>query len=207
MTDSDTRPDTSGDTSGDTAVDTPVQQGDPGAVMAAAKQPVGPGRVSFVGGLIAVVVLALGVVLAHDTLSAVGLVSGEPWLTTSANALDGLRSALWALPVGILLALAGLWLLSVSLRPRPRNALSVRATTGVYLRPRDVERVVVRAVSDVGGVLKAKADASGRKVEVTVETTGDDTVTDEARTAAQRSLESLDPVPTVAIKTTKGASA
>ncbi len=171
------------------------------APMAAAKPPVGVGPVPFVGAVLALVLVAVGVAGIRDALVAIGAVEGEPWIDTVVDTVDGWQPQFWLVPAGIALVLLGVWLILVALRPRSRTGVAVRAATGVFLRTGDVERLAARAASDVDGVLSARSSASHRKVEVRVAVTGGANTADRVRTAVQDALQPLESIPTVQVKT------
>ena len=171
------------------------------APMAAAKPPVGVGPVPFVGAVLALVLVAVGVAGIRDALVAIGAVEGEPWIDSVVDTVDGWQPQFWLVPAGIALVLLGVWLVLVALRPRSRTGVAVRAATGVFLRTGDVERLAARAASDVDGVLSARSSASHRKVEVRVAVTGGANTADRVRTAVQDALQPLESIPTVQVKT------
>ena len=171
------------------------------APMAAAKPPVGVGPVPFVGAVLALVLVAVGVAGIRDALVAIGAVEGEPWIDSVVDTVDGWQPQFWLVPAGIALVLLGVWLILVALRPRSRTGVAVRAATGVFLRTGDVERLAARAASDVDGVLSARSSASHRKVEVRVAVTGGGNTADRVRTAVQDALQPLESIPTVQVKT------
>ena len=169
------------------------------APMAAAKPPVGVGPVPFVGAVLALVLVAVGVAGIRDALVAIGAVEGEPWIDSVVDTVDGWQPQFWFIPAGIALVLLGVWLILVALRPRSRTGVAVRAATGVFLRTGDVERLVARAASDVDGVLSARSSASHRKVEVQVAVTGGSATGDRVRAAVQDVLQPLENAPTVQV--------
>lgn len=174
--------------------------------MAAAKAPVGHGPVPAIGIVLSLAVIGLGVVGIRDALVSAGAIEGETWISSVVELFDGWRPELWLVPVGVLLVLLGLWLLLVAVRPRPRTGIAVRAETGVYLRAADVKRIAVRAAADVDGVLTASADASRRKVDVQIATTGDSSTAERVRAAVQEVLQPLEVQPTVRVKVAGGRS-
>ena len=171
------------------------------APMPAAKPPVGVGPVPFVGAVLALVLVAVGLAGIRDALVAIGAVEGEPWIDSVVDTVDGWQPQFWLVPAGIALVLLGVWLILVALRPRSRTGVAVRAATGVFLRTGDVERLAARAASDVDGVLSARSSASHRKVEVRVAVTGGANTADRVRTAVQDALQPLESIPTVQVKT------
>lgn len=166
--------------------------------MEAAKQPIGVGPAPLVGLLVAVLIVAVGVVGVQHALYATDLV-GTSWLDETIEGVDGLRSALWVLLLGVALIVVGLWLLLGALRPRPKKAVALRAETGVFLRPRDLERLAGAAATDVPGVLDAGASATRRKVTVKVEGTGDQEVAANVTTAVRERLAGLENPPSVSV--------
>ncbi|MEO3938953.1 DUF6286 domain-containing protein [Dermatophilaceae bacterium Soc4.6] len=178
--------------------------------MAAAKTPVGPGVISLVGIVLALLVIAAGVVGAQTALVAAGALKGRSWLTSAVTAVDGLSPALWMLPVGIVVALVGLWLVLTAVKPRPRTAVALQAATGVFLRPRDVARLAAAAADDVDGVRDAHASASRTKVTLRITTTtADDTaeqnrVADAVRSAVAQRLSALQKPLRITVRTQGG---
>ncbi len=166
--------------------------------MDAAKQPIGAGPAPLGGLLVAALIVAVGVVGVQHALYAGGLV-GTSWLDETIAGVDGLRSALWVLLLGVALVIVGVWLLVTALRPRPKKALALRAETGVYLRPRDLERLASAAATDVPGVLDVSASATRRKVKITVEATGDQDVAANVTAAVRDRLSSLERPPGVSV--------
>lgn len=171
------------------------------APMAAAKPPVGVGPVPFVGAVLALVLVAVGVAGIRDALVGIGAVEGEPWIDSVVDTVDGWQPQFWLVPAGIALVLLGGWLILVALRPRSRTGVAVRAATGVFLRTGDVERLAAWAASDVDGVLSARSSATRRKIEVRVAVTGGANTADRVRTAVQDALQPLESIPTVQVKT------
>lgn len=169
--------------------------------MDAANTPVGPGAISVIGMVLAVLLSTLGVVAVRDAFVAAGWLDGTSWLQAAITPLDGLAPAGWAVPAGLALIALGLWLLMTALRPRPRTAIAVRAQTGVFLRPRGVQRLAVTAAEHVDGVLSAKASTARRRMTITVTTTGDEGIGDRVREVVSTRLAPLASPPTVRVRT------
>lgn len=165
----------------------------------AAKTPLGPGVVTVVGLALAVLVVALGVVGVHDALVAAGAVNGTPWIDAAVQPLSGLTPAAWLVPVGIALTLLGLWLLLTALRPRPRRAIALQASTGVFLRNRDVATLARNAAQDVDGVTSAKVTANPRKVVVAATTTTTEDVEPSVTEAVATRLGALAKMPAIRV--------
>jgi len=131
--------------------------------------------------LLALVVLALGVVGIRDGLVAAGAFGGSSWTKNTANAIDGLTARTWMIPAGIGLAVLGLWWLLAALKPRKRTEISLSGTPGAWMRPADLARLVQPTVENVEGVVSASTSATRRTVTVKATTTARDST--EVRTA------------------------
>lgn len=175
--------------------------------LAAAKPPIGSGAVTALGMLLAVLVVALGVAGVHDALVASGAVTGTSWLEAATGSVDGFAPGAWALVLGIVLALVGLWLLLKALTPRRPSDLALQAGTGVFLRPRDAARLARAAAQDVDGVVSATSTATRRTVSVTVRTTSPNGVEAQVQQAVTDRLQGLADRPRVRVTVkTEGGS-
>jgi len=136
--------------------------------------------------LLALVVLALGVVGIRDALIAAGAFGGSSWTKNTANAIDGLTARTWMIPVGIGLAVLGLWWLLAALKPRKRTEISLSGTPGAWMRPGDLARLAQPTVENVDGVVSASTSATRRTVTVKATTTARDSA--EVRTAVTEAV-------------------
>lgn len=157
------------------------------------KPPVGTGASPLVAQLVAVALVALGVVAVQHLLATLGAIEQASWAVTvlqSADGIDGSSGAVLA--VAVVLVVVGLLLLPVALRPRPRRGLAVEARTGVDLRPRDLERVLHASLEGIDAVSGVDVDVRGRR-KVRVKVTS---VAGESRDAEITSTvrERVDPV-------------
>ncbi len=177
----------------------------PARSMPAAKTPVGSGALAALGLILALLLTAAGVVLTRDALVYFTLLTGTPWTRSVARAVNGVTAAAWLVPLGIALALVGLWLLWRAVRPRARTAVSLTSATGVFLRPHDIARFAETAAESVSGVISADVNASRRSVTVQVRGTGSEDLADQVRAAVTERLSALDSPP--AIKVTAGGPA
>jgi len=152
--------------------------------------------------LLALVVLALGVVGIRDALVAAGAFGGSSWTKNTANAIDGLTARTWMIPAGIGLAVLGLWWLLAALKPRKRTEISLSGTPGAWMRPGDLARLVQPTVENVEGVVSASTSATRRTVTVKATTTARDSA--EVRTAVTDAvgdrLSALRRAPRVKVK-------
>lgn len=170
-----------------------------GPAMRAAQQKSGAGRVGFVGPLMAVLLTAIGVVLLHDAIARTDSRPGRTWIAAINDSLDGLTAEWWMIPLGLVVALIGVWLIVTALRPRSRKTLAVTSQTGVFLRTGDIARLASAAADDVDGVLSASSVASRRKVSVTVESDRDQ-IADLVRDAVTERLSALQKPPAVKVR-------
>lgn len=152
--------------------------------------------------LLALVVLALGVVGVRDALVAAGAFGGSSWTKNTANAIDGLTAHTWMIPAGIGLAVLGLWWLLAALKPRKRTEISLTGTPGAWMRPGDLARLVQPTVENVEGVVSASTSATRRTVTVKATTTARDPA--QVRTAVTEAvgdrLSALRRAPRVKVK-------
>jgi len=152
--------------------------------------------------LLALVVLALGVVGIRDALVAAGAFGGSSWTKNTANAIDGLTARTWMIPAGIGLAVLGLWWLLAALKPRKRTEISLSGTPGAWMRPGDLARLVQPTVENVEGVVSASTSATRRTVTVKATTTARDSA--QVRTALTEAvgdrLAALGRAPRVKVK-------
>lgn len=174
--------------------------------MTAAKTPVASGAIATLGLLLALLLTVAGVVAVRDALVYAGVVQGTPVLSHAARAVNGVTPAAWLVPVAVVLALLGLWLLVTALRPRPRKAVALSAQTGVFLRPGDVSRLAETAAEQVDGVLDVSVSAKTRTATATVRTTGDDGIVEHVREAVTQRLAPLENPPALKIRSTGGTS-
>lgn len=181
----------------------PSRDGAGGAqeTLKAAKTPVGPGAITFVGAVLSLLVIAIGTVGLQTAASAVAITNSQPWLTRAIKGTNGLRPLWWMLILGIVLVLAGLWLLVTALRPRPKTAVALNAQTGVFLRPRDLARLAEHAADDVDGVAAIHARATRGKVTLRVESTGGPGVAEAVKAAVAERFAAVRRAPRVSVKT------
>lgn len=178
-----------------------AQDGEAGGPLRAAKEPVGPGGVTYVGMLLALIVLLVGATGLQTAAAAAGLTTSRPWWTRAVEGVQGLRPLSWAVPVAVLLVLVGLWLVVTGLRPRPKTAVALEANTGVFLRPRDLAQLAEDAADDVDGVTAVHATASRGRVSLTVHSTGGPSVAEAVQQAVSQRLSPLKNEVRVAVRT------
>lgn len=141
--------------------------------------PVRPGRAplatagaSYLAVLIALLVIAVGVVGLRDGVIAAGWIGGTPWTPVAVDWLAALRPGGWMLPVGAVLAIAGLACVVTSIKPRRKPTAEVAAATAVFINLSDTARVATAAAESVAGVVAARSTARRGAVVVRCEVTG-----------------------------------
>jgi hypothetical protein len=174
--------------------------------MPPASQPTRSGPVGIVGPILAVLLIALGVVLLRDALVAAGVLAGAAWIPAALGPLDGVRPGPSFLIGGIVAALLGLWLIFTAVRPRVRSGVKVASRTGIFLGTGDVARLASAAAEDVGGVISASTVATRRKVSTTVRTTGGPGIAAAVRDAVTDRLTDLEPPARVTVTVRGGNS-
>jgi hypothetical protein len=148
------------------------------ATPAAASPPVAAPAAGYVGTLIAVLLLGLGVVALRDGAVSAGWLDGKEWTKNAVGWVDGLTFAWWMIPVAIVAIVVGLWWVYAAVRPRRRTAVAVAARSSVWIAPADLARLASAAAESVAGVLDARSSATLHRITVTAHTTADDGAAD-----------------------------
>lgn len=189
---------------------TPAHRDQPGrrrdlGTPPAAKDPRGFARVSLLGVVWSLVLLALAVVAGHDVLVIVEALTGSQWVQQALEWVDGRRPLYWWVIVAVLVALLGLLLVYVALRPRPYQGRQLEAQTGVFLLDRGLRSLAQAVAEDTDGVDSASARTSGRTLKLEVRGLAPERDTDLEDRVAQRvqsRLELLHSPPRVVVKDT-----
>ena len=132
-----------------------------------APAPLAPPAATGVAIALALSLIALGVVAGRDALLDSGLISGSPWITGALRAADGWAQQAWMLPVTVVVAITGAWLVWIAIKPRRRTHLPLQAT-GTWIARRDVAHLVQAAAERTTGVASASANGSGRSITINV---------------------------------------
>ncbi len=169
----------------------------------AAKPPVGVGPAPFVGELVALLVVALGVVGVQEALVRSGLLDATSWSSAAVDAVDGLRVATWVLVAGVLLVVAGVFVLPLAFRRRPRKTVQLLADTGVSVRSRDLGRLCEHALADADAVTDVSVRAGSRTLRVTATVVAPEernaAVVEDLRTRLRPVLDALARTPQVKV--------
>ena len=166
--------------------------------FAPAKEATRTARVGWLGILLAVLAVVLGVLCVREALVAKGTIQAKPWLARAADKFNGLAPSVGLAVLGVVVALIGLWLVVLAFGRRRRTRLALtfpgaetRARSGVTIGVGDAARLARVAAEDVDEVLWAKAKASRRNVTVTVTVPEMIRVEHQVRAAVERQLAPL----------------
>lgn len=153
------------------------------------------------GILLALLLVAAGLVAAREALAAASLLGLHPsdaWLPGALQELDGRPVDGAAAGAGAVLVVLGLVLLLAAAHRGPAD-VAVRENPVVRLRPEDVARLATARAADVDGVLSVRSSATARTVQVQVDGTGATGLGDEVRAAVEHRLAGLTPTVQVRV--------
>ncbi|WP_225752803.1 DUF6286 domain-containing protein [Actinotalea sp. Marseille-Q4924] len=155
----------------------------------------------IIGMLLAVLLVALGILLVHEGLALQGWIDGSPLLEGVLSRRAVVEPGLLTTVVAAALALLGLWLLVTAFRRGRRRGVELDARTRVWMSHRDLDRLVTGTAEEVDGVLGARASVGRRRAVVHVDTTTPE-VRGEVAAAVERRLTALDGRPRVDVRAT-----
>ncbi|WP_018157436.1 DUF6286 domain-containing protein [Demetria terragena] len=133
----------------------------------APKHPQAAPAAVFGAVLVGLMLLALGAAAIQWMVVRQDWASGPAVLDRLVDAIDGSRVADWGLLAGIPMALIGLWLLFVALKPRRRTHERISDDLDAWLTPGALCALAETAAEDVPGVLQATGSLR-RKTALTV---------------------------------------
>lgn len=166
--------------------------------LPAARVPRGASRAGWLGVVLSVVVLALGLVAVYDGITQLGWLDESPVLTPAVDTEVSVGRDLPTALLGVLLALTGLWLLWSALKPGRRRGAGLATSTGVWMSYRDLERLVAGTAEEVHGVVSARASVSRARARVSVQTTAPE-VAGEVQAAVTDRLGALERPPRLTV--------
>lgn len=154
----------------------------------------------YLGIVLAVLVLGLGVFVLYEGIVQAGWADGgTPVLTEVLTGPAVVGAHALTATVGVLLALVGLWLLWTSLRPSRHSGVAVGGSTGTWMTHEDLEKIAVGTAEDCDGVLSARARAGRKRLDVRARTTTDE-VRDVIRSAVEDRLTGMPAAPRVHVR-------
>lgn len=173
---------------------------------ATGRTPVAAPAAGFLGLVLAVILIALGVVALRDAIIAAGWLNGPLWIDGTIDWIDGLSFSSWMIPAGIAALLVGLWMVICALKPRRKTAIEVAARSAVWIDPVDLARAASYAAERVPGVLSAQSVATRRKLAITAEVTeaSNTSIRTAIETAVRDVVAVLAKTPKITVRTRTG---
>jgi hypothetical protein len=171
-----------------------------------AKKPLGSPASAPVAVVLAVAVIAAGVIVGRDALIIRGALSGDTWVDAALLWLDGLTAQQWMAPAGIGVAVLGVILIGTAVAPRRRPYVAT-SIPGVWIRRRDLPAVAHAAVADMPAVTSARIRSRRRRLTVTLTAhpgTDSDALQKAAADAVVDALASLAKPPNVTASVSTG---
>lgn len=161
----------------------PAAPAGPVKPASAVRRPLGTSPALIPGILLALVAIGIGVVGIHDALvywSRSGswdviTIHGATWTGATIHWVANLTPQLWMTFAGAALALVGIWLIVLALKPRRVRGVAVTSSTYMWIERSGVGWLAVSAAAKVQGVRAARGSAGRRSVNVTVEAGSGDT--------------------------------
>lgn len=149
--------------------------------------PRGTAPVVWTAGVLALLLAALGAVAVRDLAVDQGWAQGSSWTSAAVDAVDGLEASVALAVAGALVALVGLALLVVALRPGRVRHVPLDGAADAWITPRAVA-ALARSVADrSAGVVEASTASTSRsRVSIRVTTAGQP---DAAARAAQTDVD------------------
>lgn len=155
---------------------------------------------AWLGPLVALVLIALGVVLVQEALARWGVVATS-WLGSALTSIDGMRAGTWAVPAGVVLVLLGLLVLLVALKPRRRTHVHVDGEADLWMTPAALSALARDAAEGVPGVARVSVAASRSAVKVRAAAEHPEHVTEPVQEAVASRLAGADV--RVSVRTTR----
>ncbi|MFE6650003.1 DUF6286 domain-containing protein [Nocardioides sp. NPDC057772] len=113
--------------------------------------------------VLALVLIAIAVVAVRELLVSQGWAAGSPVVPTLVDALDGVRASVGLAAAGGGIALVGLVVLWLALRPGRRTHLRVAGDADLWLAPGAVAAVAQETADRLPGVMSADSSRSTRR--------------------------------------------
>lgn len=153
----------------------------------------------YLGIVLAVLLVALGIFALYEGIVHAGWADGPTVLTETLEGPAIVSPQVLTAVVGVVIAILGLWMLWTALRPSRQSGFSLGGATGTWMTYQDLERIAVGTAEDCDGVLAARARASRRRLDVRARTTTGD-VRDTVRAAVQERLSAMATPPQVVVQ-------
>lgn len=118
---------------------------------------------AVLGILVALLLIALGVVGLREVAVDQGWTSGQSWFVSLAQSLDGLQASTAVTVPAVIAGLVGLFLLYAALAPAGRTHTAARGDADVWFTPDAVANLARSAADRAPGVVAADVTRSSRK--------------------------------------------
>jgi len=155
---------------------------------------------AWLGPLVALVIIAAGVVLVQEALARWGVVTTS-WLGSLLTGIDGMRAGTWVVPAGVVLVLVGLLVLLVALKPRRRTHVHVDGEADLWITPTALTALARDAAEGVPGVARVSVTGSRSAVKVRAAAERPEDVADAVQEAVASRLAGADV--RVSVRTTR----
>ena len=155
---------------------------------------------AWLGPLVALVIIAAGVVLVQEALARWGVVTTS-WLGSLLAGIDGMRAGTWVVPAGVVLVLVGLLVLLVALKPRRRTHVHVDGEADLWITPTALTALARDAAEGVPGVARVSVTGSRSAVKVRAAAERPEDVADAVQEAVASRLAGADV--RVSVRTTR----
>lgn len=116
----------------------------------------------WVAGLLALLILALGVVTVLDVVLA-QRDARDPWSRGLLSSLDGLEPSTVTTAAGVVVFVLGILVVLSALKPRRRTHLEVQSRADLWLTPQAVGALAARVAERDPEVLNARVSRAGRR--------------------------------------------
>lgn len=124
-----------------------------------------------VGILLALLLIAAGVIAVHDWLIGLGWITGDDWLTSAMEAVDDIQVETWMVVAAVPLALVGLWLVLVGIKPRRRtHQPTPDSELDLWITPGALAAIAGHAADRQPGIASATAHPRRRRIDVDIST-------------------------------------
>lgn len=157
---------------------------------------------SGVSVVLGLALVGVAVVAVHDLAVDRGWASGQSWIGTVVDRLDGLRADVPVLVAGIVAAVVGLWLVWLAVKPAAPTHDTTPGEADVWITPRAVRALAAGAAESTPGVAAATARGRRGRLVVTVQSDRPD-ISSLVESSVTTALDGLGSSRSVAVKTEK----
>ncbi|EME21167.1 DUF6286 domain-containing Asp23/Gls24 family envelope stress response protein [Rhodococcus triatomae] len=148
---------------------------EPDGVPVRSRPPLARPDAAMVAVVVAVLLIALGVVAGREFLIEQEVIAPAAWVRNSVGWLAEVQSQTWMVPTAVAAGVVGLVLICLALMPRTRTHVPAGDTGNavVWLRPTDIARMCSARAGAVGGVTGVHTTVDRKRATVHVTPTGE----------------------------------